>query len=68
MDRGAEYVTSGDSEYVGVAATNVYVALATVLGPSPVPAAIALIVVVVESEMGPVYFFDSFVGVEPFVV
>lgn len=46
----------------------VYVALATAPAANPPPAAIALMVVVVLTRIGPVYTVDEVVGVVPFVV
>lgn len=45
-------------------------AATTALGlyPVPVAAAMASTVVVVDTEIGPVYWVDEVVGMEPFVV
>lgn len=45
-----------------------YVPLAIGLTPYPPPQAMALTVVVVETVIGPVYWVDAIVGVEPSVV
>jgi hypothetical protein len=65
IERGPVYVIVVDSEKLGAAATNVYVALAIVLAANPPPAAIALIVVVAETRIGAVYRVDEVVGVVP---
>jgi hypothetical protein len=55
-------------ENVGVAAVIVYVALPTALCVKPVATAMASIVSVLLTVIGPVYFVDPVVGVVPFVV
>jgi hypothetical protein len=46
----------------------VYVALATALGVYPLAVAMALIVCVVLTVIGPVYWVEEVVGAVPFVV
>jgi hypothetical protein len=53
---------------IGVATLIVYVALATLLSAIPLGAAIALMVVVRVTEIGPVYTVEEVVGVLPSVV
>jgi hypothetical protein len=53
---------------VGVAARKVYVAPATLLSAIPLAAAIASMVVVRVTEIGPVYTVEEVVGVLPSVV
>jgi hypothetical protein len=53
---------------LGVNAEIVYVPMLIMLGLNPPPAAMALIVVVDATGIGPVYWVDEVVGVVPFVV